>query len=326
MADNYSIYAVRKNKDDKSFAGEALNLLIESEAPADIFEKGDFKPVENGFASVFVADGSVNTSYNAQAGTDRKEEYFDTNSKGELVKKTRTVTDWTPISGNHMYSGYGACTTADDPDKYDFSINIVEDCEPYQENLDFETVEPFEVDDETYKIARKGLIYKAERDTNHDISNSYDHVKNLRCSSNATIDSYEQYMIPTQVLKYSYNGQEYCFSAFARKGAYITKTMPNITSDITAQVKEMMNYKFTRPLVVNLIAAAVYVLILYIVIRTTSLGTNVLSFSILVVIAFQIYYYVSYKKKYDNNRNQIVETVKAKKRETFSKILNKYNY
>lgn len=331
MSKDYKIYAVRKNKDDKAFAKEALDILVNAETPADIFDLGNFKPVENGFGSVFVADGSVNTSYNAQAGTDRKEEYYDKNSKGELVKKTRTVTDWTPIAGNHMYSGYGACITADEPDKYSYDPDIVTDCEPYQENLDFETVEPFAVNNETYKIAEKGLIIKAEYDTNRDISNSYDHVKDMRCSSNVSVDAYEQYMIPTQQIKFEYNSKEYYLAAFARDGAYVNKDVPSISGDIEAQVKEMMNYKVARPLVVNLIVGLLYVLIIFFVANSGIARGNdsigiVFAVILVGVIIFQVVYYKSFKKKYDENRNNIVESLKAKKRETVGKILSKYNY
>lgn len=328
MALDYKIYAVRKDKDNYSFAVEALNVIIESETPEDIFERGVFKDVENDYGCVFVADGSVVTSYSVQAGTDRKEEYYERNSKGELVERTRTVTDWQPVSGSHMFSGYGAVISAANPNRLKYSPDIVSDCEPYQDNLDFDTIEPFEVDEKIRKMALDSLKSQAEQDTSLDISNSYDHIKGLRCSSNVMVDYYEQYIIPTQQIKFEYNSQEYYLSSFARKGAEIIRELPTISDDIDKQVKNQMYYGITRPLVVNLIISIFYALWIWSSIKYEGYVSNVnLAVIILViVIIFQILYSKIYKKKYNKNRMNIVNLLKEKKRKTVEKILSKYNY
>ncbi|MEI6737091.1 MAG: hypothetical protein WCL29_01275, partial [Pseudomonadota bacterium] len=48
-------------------------------------------------------DANTITQYSGQRGNDRTESYTTTNSSGERVTQTRTVTDWTSVSGNVSY-------------------------------------------------------------------------------------------------------------------------------------------------------------------------------------------------------------------------------
>jgi LSD1 subclass zinc finger protein len=48
-------------------------------------------------------DANTYTQYSGQRGDDRTESYTTTNSSGERVTQTRTVTDWTPVSGSVSY-------------------------------------------------------------------------------------------------------------------------------------------------------------------------------------------------------------------------------
>lgn len=48
-------------------------------------------------------DANTYTHYTGQRGDDRTESYTTTNSNGERVTQTRTVTDWTPVSGSVSY-------------------------------------------------------------------------------------------------------------------------------------------------------------------------------------------------------------------------------
>ena len=72
--------------------------------PTDFFKRMSVLNAKRSFVPVYEFAGTYSGNWNASSGYDRKEEYHEwrekANGASELVKKTRTVTDWRPSSGS----------------------------------------------------------------------------------------------------------------------------------------------------------------------------------------------------------------------------------
>ena len=102
------VYTIKPEYDKKEFTRRiVLKLLEDDNLPADIFDI-EFGEVQLNYDNVIaVADCKIHTKYDGSIGYERKEDYWDKEQKrdsnGKIyyvdVKKTRTITDWHPYSG-----------------------------------------------------------------------------------------------------------------------------------------------------------------------------------------------------------------------------------
>ena len=321
MNQSYDTYTVAQNRTNSDFVKEVLDILIKMETPGDIFDKGDFAPVENGVASAFVAYGNAETAYSFQGGRNRQEEYWGKGFDGKPAKKTRTVTDWEPVSGTHFYNGWGAAITREEPGDYIFSPDLVSDCEPFN----YEDSEPIAVDDEDYALAKESLIDNAEDSADTDCVRGYDKYKDTSFSSVCNVDEYKQYIIPTQRIKFNYDSREYYLASFAREGGTIDKRIPTISANMDETVKEMMNFKRRRPLVVNIFAGILCVVLCVILTAIMEDSMVLPALLIFATVAFQFIYFKLFEAKKAEIRRNLVETLREQKRKSAEKILSKYN-
>ena len=103
-----AVIKINKEHAKEDFLRNALiKLSNDKGTPIDILDSefGEIEESQNEYLSVH-ADVDIN--YTCQIGNDRKEEYWDKETyyengikKYRDVKKTRTVTDWSPFSGSH---------------------------------------------------------------------------------------------------------------------------------------------------------------------------------------------------------------------------------
>ena len=159
--------------------------------------------------------GDASTQYSCSVGYDRQESYVEMETKDKLVKqpdgsskwekittpvnKTRTVTDWSPHSGQRegKYFSFlmkdGACDKACIELKYLIENLMIEEIE-----------EEFEADAAFLKNAKETLVSSIEVDVRTDLPG--DHYKDFRAASSAEVSSLENWLIPYYKVSYVYNG------------------------------------------------------------------------------------------------------------------------
>lgn len=101
-----SVERIKKEFDGQEFLRDTLiRLSLNAKTPPDICES-QFSQVYENEAEFLNVNANVYISYSCMVGQDRKEEYIDQETyykdgarRVRNVKKTRTVTDWTPLSG-----------------------------------------------------------------------------------------------------------------------------------------------------------------------------------------------------------------------------------
>ena len=341
MREDLETYAVKRSKEYEEFVKQALDIVVNSETPADIFDKAEFLPIEDDYLYVFVARGNVETNYSGQAGQKRKERYYSKNSNGQLVEHTKTVIDWYPVSGKHLYSGtsYVEGSTKDSKKTPTFDLKLLSNYEPYSKNLGFETGVPAKLPDENYEMLKNILKYKGELDTVNDIKKSYDQIKNFHYSSLVSVDTLEEYIVPITTMRINYDNKEYSISGFAIADADIKDELPNVSVYIDNETKEHMHFKFIRPLIINSVISLIEIISLYLLFRSSSysivsyngsrilnqIGAQILRYIVSVTPLLQVAYYIIFKYIFDKRRKSIVKVINEKKKQSVTKILTKYN-
>lgn len=331
MKKDLEVYSVKKSKDDNCFVREAIDIIVNSETPADFFEKAEFFPVEHDYSYAFVAKGNVDTHFTGQAGQDRKEKYYSKNNKGQLIGDTKTVTDWYPISGSHLYRGTSFVHGSNDFNKLPpFSLDLLSNYEPYNEELGIENGTPIELSNENYETLEKALRLEGEVDTLEDMKNSYEKTRKLNYSSLASIDILEEYIIPIQEMRIKYGNADYNLAGFAIAGTSIKDELPKVSNDIDKEVKNAMHFKFTRPLIINLIITLIEIIILLCLyfnkLKIKSLKAFAsIPYILSVLIVIQVLYLLVYDSILKKNRKNFAGNLTEKKKQAAMKVLAKYN-
>lgn len=84
----------------ENYEQAVLSWLSEGDyTPDDILNSTIFESVNGVYLPMWFYKGRYSGNWSASSGYDRKETYLAKDSKGKLVEKTRTVTDWRPSSG-----------------------------------------------------------------------------------------------------------------------------------------------------------------------------------------------------------------------------------
>lgn len=234
------VYKLVEERGENDFLRDSLIALAkQKETPSDIFESefGDVVKTENEYIGI-VAD--VNIDYTCSVGYDRQEEYYDKVKKYdstikdyryEYVKKTRTVTDWSPFSGSN--STRETTMVANKGDGYSTE----------KETLALESVRTTKADNivavEEEFIGNEDAIRRAK---NYCLGACYvhaikpgDHQKDGHYSGHANIADIGGYNISEYSMNYKYNGETYRTDAFASGSSKLRKTFPNIAKDVKAE-------------------------------------------------------------------------------------------
>lgn len=313
-------YAVKKDKDAESFLKSALLELSENdETPYDLFSKSEFGATSFLYQQICHITGDVDVTYNAQIGVDRKEEYTEYNSSSnKYEKKTRTVTDWTPISGTYNYSGSSDCIINGDTPELIFVDGVVFDnAYSFDGELDFEIDEPTQISNEELNLCEGDLRSDARYSAERQASRSGDHIRNFNSSCRSTITSINRIVVPAYINNYTYNNENYRIHSFAVKNARNRISYPNVSKDIENEVKKKMNFSFTRPLLVNVFVMAVIPIILGVIIKNEN-ATTLIAFAAIII---GIIYYFVYKKIMSDKIREIKENNKVIKRKELSELL-----
>lgn len=233
---------IKPENSEKEFLRQACISLAHDEAtPADIF-KSDFSQVTKSYQQMLGVDAEVTLNYSASIGYNRTEEYFDTvreydaNLQRQVekkVKKTRTVTDWSPISGTYSSNARSYVLNDDklnddrfntkNPSvldccyRFEDSYNKVKDSSVFNvEDIDFETDYPKNVSQNALTFAKTICVSQASVDCQEALPG--DVCKDFSSSNICKPEKISCIVAPEYSLKYTYEGKDYTKKAFAFGG------------------------------------------------------------------------------------------------------------
>jgi len=190
-----------------------ISLAMISETPGDIFDN-KFDIIEEN-SEVYFGAFEVESTVICSVGYDRIEEYWDkekkTDGNGNTyyvdVKKTRTVTDWSPFSGSG--SGTFKNCVFEDGEYVENYFKIVEGA------LNEEDAPKIDFPDNYSKKACDKLKQLAEFECERSINIPGDRHKDASYQSKSKMIALFYFLGPTYKSSYTYAGQQYCDYAFA---------------------------------------------------------------------------------------------------------------
>jgi LSD1 subclass zinc finger protein len=180
-------------------------------------------------------DAQTWTQYTGQRGDDRTESYSTTNSNGERVTQTRTVTDWTSVSGSVSFfhddvlvsaskTAFGATNSGDDGipllGMFNHELHTwnTKELVPYQEEYiaGFQA-EAYQIDlKEGFGIAKRQIDAKVEQLIRADIGG--DHQRITSVNTHYSHLTFKHILLPMWVSAYLYGGKTYRFAVNGQTG------------------------------------------------------------------------------------------------------------
>ncbi len=237
-------YRANVNVEKETFMRDFLTGLAEEKTtPTDIFTS-QFEKVELLEKDFILAKADVKLSYAADIGYDRKV---------SIGGETKTVTDWTPISGTHEgeeavieYNGDFDYNNFDrrQVGKDDFR-NLLYGESWVAKSISCAEIEQFSEEEENefaHKVNEKAYcraMDRAIKKCSLGINYPGDRVNNQTYSGYAKIHSISMYRLPVYRVKYKYQGKEYWAEGYActknaEKGTTVkcVKTFPSDSSNV----------------------------------------------------------------------------------------------
>ena len=216
------ILFINKNTNNEEFIKNALEKIMKDKGINASFLDTCKIEFESDYAYVYVMDGTVNVSYKGKVGTHREIVHYKKNSEGETIEEKETVTDWSPISGNEEIETYSA-TIAARKEIPEFTKRLLG---PISELTDgakaFINEKPMEINEELRERLHEELEHSAVSEAVSDLYDYDEHEVFGTRSNIKSIDSCKKYLIPTQAIRFTYQGNNYAAYAFARQDAYIS--------------------------------------------------------------------------------------------------------
>ncbi len=210
------ISKVKKEIEKDEFLRRAYLALSQSdETPADILGS-KFGEVIERTVDYVIADVSVTMSYSGSIGYDSEEIYYERNSKGEPVKKTRTITDWKPYNGVTTYESTESAYSGTDANLP--KLKSVKNVQLESEEIST----PVEVDGATIN----SIKYSAEFGCRLSIKWPGDRKKDEHYNAKSTCDNFIVIRIPFYEMEYEYKGTKYSVCALAINEPHMAFTNP----------------------------------------------------------------------------------------------------
>ncbi|MGN0744099.1 MAG: hypothetical protein ACI4MZ_02365 [Christensenellales bacterium] len=319
-----------ENSEKEFFRQACIDLARNDTTPADIF-KSDFRPVTKSYQQMLGVDAEVTLNYSVSIGYNRTEEYFvtvkeyDRDLQCEVekkVKKTRTVTDWSPTSGT--YSGEITSYVFNDDKITDDSFRICSsfDCDRFEdsysrvksssvfnvEDVDFKTDYPKNVSQKALTFAKADCISKASVDCQEKLPG--DVCKDFSSSSVCKPKKVSCIVAPEYSLNYVHDGQEYTKKAFAFGGMPMSRSDANAEKDIQKEIN-----KKSMPMIIAGTILTILSIALSLTVRNLPVICAVFGIAVVSVIVGAIVYR-SIEKKVKNGK-------KAMKIEQLNEFLKK---
>lgn len=242
---------INKEKGKKEFFRKVLIDLTErKETPIDVLDS-QFGEVSEREREYLLVSGEVDLNYSCTVGYDRQEEYYEQVRDYEKerrynngvkyyknVKKTRTVTDWSPFSGSRTSSETTIVGNGEEDFRDSYQIST---CVKTSKEESFQDgVECFEICESSLENASehcKTLCFVGATIPG-------DRKKDVDYSGTVDVKSVKGVIIPEYSLEYKYNEVDYTYENFACGDTEAEFYSPNDSGDVVAKVK-----KKTKPFI-----------------------------------------------------------------------------
>ena len=231
---------------EKDFLRNALiELATQESTPGDIFESKfeDVQLLENEY---LVVEADVNINYTCSIGHDRQEVYYEQerdyakerrlNNGVEYykdVKKTRTVTDWSPFSGSRSSTEIEIVGNGLNDD-FRFG-DMVQACISECEKEDVEIINKnIECNEDALEVAKELCIGSCFRGVNY----PGDRHQDEDCTGTAHVKKIDALVMPEYKLSYTYKDEKYKILAFASGAPCLSADAPSISGDVSQESYE----------------------------------------------------------------------------------------
>lgn len=294
-----------------------IDLADDPDIPEDIFDS-EFGTVVSEIDQYLCAEYDVSVTYSASVGYDRKEKYYDTDSQGRLVEKTRTVTDWRPFNGHQNLRETGTAVLQTKGDAYVQRIRFgvwlrnSGDSVPFEQgSVDDEPVTPSK---DSYDEARKEAESKAESACGSSLPG--DRHKDFRATSVSELKSSTVYVIPDFVLPYKYKGTEFSSREYACNTYASQITGPSDKANKEAKVSAKL-----RPFIIPALVVPIVLFITAIIFMNVDPIVGVRVSVILVLFAASIGLFVLASVKRKRLISDHVRYIQQEKTEGLERLL-----
>ncbi len=214
-----NVYTIEKEHSKKDFLRKVLiELASSSDTAADVVN-ANFGEVKESTKEILVCSAHVETDYSASVGYDRKEEYYVKEKKKDYstgreyyvdVKKTRTVTDWTPFSG-HTSGDVTRAVLNDNTGRNLTLENLAIDAIKTAKSEHVSEVGNAEVNLSSLDSAKQSCKFAVECSAKF----PGDHHKSESYSSNIEVTNLGCFIVPFYEVVFTYKGKKYHACGFA---------------------------------------------------------------------------------------------------------------
>lgn len=294
-------------------------LIFNRDTPLDILDC-TVSDLHIDYVQILAIDANYKGSYTASVGHDREEQYideytvYDSNLKRNVTKQTvksRTVTDWTPVSGNvdqdivtcvslgkNVETDWSDCF-ADDLPLLASSGSISNYSEKNQKDIEIEIPTK---DDVSYALKKGQLFAEAS------VGFGSQKVQNLDVRVSGTVKTSKQYIVPRYNFSYTYNNKEYKVSSPAYSDENYSANAP-MDEDYYASIKNQKLKPMTITCGILLGIFTILAIVLPFVLR--SYWSYALEFVFLIgaIIIYNVYQKKA-RKAHDSANNELFDIKK----------------
>ncbi len=315
-----SNWVIKSENTSQEFFRQALiDLAIKRSTPEDIFDS-KFNPVKKDYKQMLCVKADVSLNCGASIGYNRTEEYYDYQKEWDpqlqrqvekKVKKTRTVTDWSPTSGKFDQTECGFVFNSDeeqvyfdDCDRFENAFDNMKSDSSYEvENVDFETEYPKDACSKAVEIAKARCVVNAVKECENTLPG--DEYKDFTYSDTCKVKKIFCIVAPEYSLDYSYKDKKYTKRAFAFGGMRMTNNDINAQKDTNKVIR-----KKTLPLLLIGTILSVLSIVLSLIVKSIPIICAIFAVAIIVDILAEIIYHIVEKNVKTKKQQIKIERLK----------------
>lgn len=311
---------------EDQFKDDALEWLIEGDyTPLDVIESADFTGFSGTYFPLVKYKGSYEGSWSASSGYKRREQYLAKNSSGKLVKKTRTVTDWSPSNGD-VKSAFTITQFAGESSSLNDDIVHIATEDGYLNAVDFNDkyLANFTLSRQVFdsELAWRDSSLTSLIESKAKKSIPGDTYRDFTCSYNHNIDMSENILSPTWFAFYDYKGEKFHLACGGASG----KVVGIRPKDAAAEQKVNSFYGPTKALGWSFLGALVWLALDALVFFGDMVVPGMVSIGLLVgwIIAWMMAnsQKAAFIKENKEKRAKILKAKKTSKKRSISKKLD----
>ena len=296
-----------------------IHLSKETSTPLDILD-AEFSDVRETTEQIATMSAHIETDYRASIGYHRRETYYEKNSDGDLVEKTRTVTDWKPFGGH----------ASGDQDSYCFNERVDNDNaerrKVFEQMNSYLTV--YDLTEEGSAVllneALKTLTFRCEVQQAQSISAGLpgDEYKDFDWDNDVTIKEVNCLIVPVYKMTYKYKGKEYSAESYACGLLSVRCTAPERDDKVQDEAKAQTKKEKTAMIATWITFGALY---------AAAWGLFSLEiywafpFPLVALIAAIVLHSIS-DKAYNQKLNELTQGSQATKLKKLETIISELNY